>query len=183
MTVRVRAVLITASGDWLVFRRIRPQMDAYWSLPGGGVESTDASLEMALLREVREEVGGAAVIHSLRYIFDTPAGRQYVFLARIAAWSESERTGSEFDDPYQGEYLLEELPLTSAMLATIALRPPGLAELLIEDLRRAGGDLFALPDLRQGGPGVVDAEIFRPVPAHLAVSVLQVINDIEYQSE
>src|SRR4051794_36419060 len=110
-TVRVRAILITPAGDWLLFRRRRPGTPEYWALPGGVVEDGDAGLLAALRREVREEVGGDARIHGLRYVLDTPTGRQYIYLASIDTWSETDRTGPEFSDPGEGEYLLETRPL------------------------------------------------------------------------
>lgn len=141
-TVRVRAILITPTGDWSLFRRRRPGIPEYWALPGGGVEDSDPGLRSALRREVREEVGGDARIHSLRYVLPTPTGRQYIYLASIARWSEADRTGPEFSDPEAGEYLLETRPLTAATLAAITLRPPGLTERLLADLRSHGPGLF-----------------------------------------
>ncbi|MEH1030743.1 NUDIX hydrolase [Micromonospora profundi] len=152
MTVRVRAIVLTPTDGWLVFRRTRPGRDVYWSLPGGGVEPDDADRRAALLREMREEVGGAVLIHSLRYILDTPAGQQHIYLCRIETWCEAERTGLEFSDPAAGEYLLETRRLDRETLAAITLSPPGLADLLADDLRRSGGNLFSLPGLPEG-PG------------------------------
>ncbi|WP_171074623.1 NUDIX domain-containing protein [Nonomuraea basaltis] len=69
-------------------------------LPGGGVEDRDRSLEAALLREIDEELGGQAVIHSLLHIDDSvPEQRQYIFLARIDTWDIRTRCGPEFNDP------------------------------------------------------------------------------------
>ncbi|WBB78453.1 NUDIX hydrolase [Micromonospora sp. WMMD882] len=150
MTERVRAILLTPTDGWLVFRRTRPDRDVYWSLPGGGVEPDDPDRRAALLREVREEVGGTARIHSLRYVLDTPAGRQYLYLCRIDTWCEADRTGAEFSDPTAGGYLLETRRLDHRTLAAITLSPPGLADLLAADLRRSDGDLFRLPGLPEG---------------------------------
>ncbi|RSM34881.1 NUDIX hydrolase, partial [Actinoplanes sp. ATCC 53533] len=55
MKDRVRAVLVTPNDKVLLIRRERPHTPVYWVLPGGGVESTDASREDALRREVHEE--------------------------------------------------------------------------------------------------------------------------------
>ena len=104
MTDRVRGLLITPDGDLLTIRRIRPGQEPYWILPGGGEDGED--LETALARELREEAAATAAIHSLVYIFNHGAQRQYVYLARALAWSADPdaRTGPEFTDPANGEY-------------------------------------------------------------------------------
>ncbi|MEV7966982.1 NUDIX domain-containing protein [Sphaerisporangium sp. NPDC088356] len=144
MRERVRAILITPGGNLLTIKRVRPQMAPYWVLPGGGVERDDASVESALHREIREELAGEAMVHSLVHIEDQSGERQYFFLARIRQWDPARRSGPEFADPARGEYIVEEVPLTSAALAQIALKPEPIAELLAEHTT----ELFQLADLR-----------------------------------
>ncbi|WP_066361102.1 NUDIX hydrolase [Herbidospora mongoliensis] len=118
MAGRVRAVLFTPSGHLLTIKRVRPGLAPYWVFPGGGIEPDDAGLEDALLREVREELGGTAVIDSIFHV--DPEGA-YFFLARIDTWDPALRTGPEFADPARGEYIIEEIPIDR--LAEIDLRP------------------------------------------------------------
>jgi 8-oxo-dGTP pyrophosphatase MutT (NUDIX family) len=60
--VRVRAVLLTGPGSIIVILRQRPDRAPYRVLPGGAVEATDPSIQAALARELREELGAQAVI-------------------------------------------------------------------------------------------------------------------------
>ncbi len=50
---RVRALLITSANELLTIKRIRPDGQSYWVLPGGGVDPGDATPEAALVRELR----------------------------------------------------------------------------------------------------------------------------------
>lgn len=148
MTIRVRALLTTPSGDLLTIRRARPGQAAYSVLPGGGVEDGE-DLEAALARELREEIAGTAEIHSLIYVLDHDGDRQYIYLARACSWSASaaDRSGPEFRDPTRGEYQLQLVTLTAEALRRIDLKPEPLARFLLH-LLQEGIDLFTLPDLR-----------------------------------
>jgi ADP-ribose pyrophosphatase YjhB (NUDIX family) len=148
MTDRVRALLITPDGGFLVFRRIRPGVDPYWIIPGGGVENGE-TLKAALQRELHEEVAAVADICGLIYIFEAGPDRHYFYLARARSWSAdaADRTGPEFSDPNCGEHLLQQLPLTAEAVEGIDLKPEAFAQFLASRLR-AGTDLFAL-----AGPG------------------------------
>ncbi|GGJ90406.1 hypothetical protein GCM10010123_20310 [Pilimelia anulata] len=148
MKQRVRAILITAARQLLTIRRERLGEPAYWVLPGGGVEPTDTDLEAALDRELREELGGAATIDSQILTLDHGTDREYFYLGRIDAWNEHDRTGPEFDDPTRGTYILDLVPLTTAGLDSISLKPDQVAELLRRHVA-AGTPLFELPDLRR----------------------------------
>ncbi|MEU0569308.1 NUDIX domain-containing protein [Nonomuraea sp. NPDC005983] len=119
MKDRVRAILVTPTGHLLTIKRVRPGMAPYWVLPGGGVEKSDADLETALRREIREELGGEINIQSLISVQEGQ-DREYFFLANISSWDVSRRSGPEFGDPARGEYIVEQIPLTAADLARIA---------------------------------------------------------------
>ena len=162
MIERVRAVLVTPDGCLLAIRRDRPDRATYWVLPGGHVDPGNQGLEIALSREIREEIAGEADITSLLQVLDSGSGdeRQYFYLGRIASWDFAARTGPEFSEPGGDTYQLEQIPLTAAGLGTIDLKPAAIAGLL-RNAVAAGRDLFTLPDLRSapalrmGGSGVV----------------------------
>jgi ADP-ribose pyrophosphatase len=149
MSDRVRAVLVTRDDRLLTIKRVKPGQAPYWVLPGGGVDPGDASLEAALHREIREELAGTADIHSLLQVVDRGSDRQHIYLARIRCWDFAAKSGPEFTETGRGEYILEEVPLTTRGLAGIDLVPVETAELLKRTVS-AGADLFALPDLRIG---------------------------------
>ncbi|MFD4395477.1 NUDIX domain-containing protein [Kitasatospora sp. NPDC058397] len=130
MQHRVRAVLLTPNDTMLLIKRIRPGIDPYWVIVGGKIEPTDASPEEALLREVREEIAGEAQIVSLLHTIETDDERQVFYLATIEKWSFEDRTGPEFTQEGRGEYLLEEVPLTTEALDAISLLPQEIATVL-----------------------------------------------------
>ncbi|GIH73037.1 NUDIX hydrolase [Sphaerimonospora thailandensis] len=144
MKERVRGVLITPAGNLLTIKRVRPGVDPYWVLPGGGVEPDDATLEAALLREIDEELAGQPTIDALIHILETDEDRQYFFLGRIGSWDPDRRTGPEFADPSSGQYITEEVPLHPEQLTQIALKPEPIAHLLTKH----ASELFQLADLR-----------------------------------
>jgi ADP-ribose pyrophosphatase YjhB (NUDIX family) len=146
---RVRAVLVTGNGRLLTIKRIKPGQEPYWILPGGGVEAYDASLEAALHRELQEELAATAKIHSLIQVVHHWQDRHHIYLARIHHWDWASRSGPEFTTPGQGEYALEQTPLTVPGLTSINLEPPAVRDLLKSTVA-SGADLFALPDLRIG---------------------------------
>ncbi|MER5641592.1 NUDIX hydrolase [Kitasatospora sp. NPDC002227] len=136
MQHRVRAVLLTPNNTMLLIKRIRPGIDPYWVIVGGKIEPTDASPEEALLREVREEIAGEAQIVSLLHTIETDDERQDFYLATIDTWNFEDRTGPEFSQEGRGEYLLEEIPLTTAALDAVTVLPQEFATVLREAVDR-----------------------------------------------
>ncbi|MFF0392317.1 NUDIX domain-containing protein [Kitasatospora sp. NPDC004615] len=141
MQHRVRAVLLTPNDTMLLIKRIRPGIDPYWVIVGGKIEPTDASPEEALLREVREEIAGEAEIVSLLHTIETDDERQDFYLATIEKWSFADRTGPEFSQEGRGEYLLEEIPLTTNALDAVNLLPRDFAAVLRGAVER--GEILA----------------------------------------
>ncbi|MET8297869.1 NUDIX domain-containing protein [Streptomyces sp. NPDC005180] len=142
MKERVRAVIVTPKGTTLVIKRVRPGVDPYWVIVGGGVEESDATREEALLREVREEIAGDAEIVRLLHEMENAKGeKEFFYLARINTWDFENRSGPEFARSDRGEYILEEVPLTTQAIADLNLLPGEISTVL----RRAldSGDLLA----------------------------------------
>ncbi|WP_030800542.1 NUDIX hydrolase [Streptomyces sp. NRRL S-337] len=141
MKQRVRAILITPDNTLLLMKRIRPGIDPYWVIIGGGVEDSDASREDALLREVREEIAGEAQIVRLLHQLENPEGEtEYFYLAHITQWNFDDKTGPEFQRDDRGEYLLDELPLNTETIADVNLLPEEITHVLHEAIQR--GDLL-----------------------------------------
>jgi 8-oxo-dGTP pyrophosphatase MutT (NUDIX family) len=153
---RVRAIILTPGNTILVIKRTRPGVAPYWVLPGGHAEDTDDSLEDALRRELREELGGDSTIYRRVGVIQRENERQYFYLASMDAWSFAAKTGPEFSEARRGMYELEEIPRHAYAIEAIDLRPVEIAAFLTNALRSDGG-LAALPDLREpdgrGSPG------------------------------
>lgn len=147
MIQRVRAVLTTQADTVLMIKRVRPEREPYWVLPGGHVEPADPSLEAALHREIKEELAVNAEVLSLCHVLEEEDQRQLFYLCKITGWDFSARSGGEFSEQGRGTYALEEIPLTTEGLSAINLLPPEIASVLREAV--AKDELFQLPDLRQ----------------------------------
>ena len=65
MRPSVRGAVLDADNRLLAFRRIVPDREIYYSIPGGHIEPGDATLEDTLHRELLEELGATvtSVIH------------------------------------------------------------------------------------------------------------------------
>ncbi|GLW58739.1 NUDIX domain-containing protein [Kitasatospora phosalacinea] len=135
MKERVRAILLTDHTTMLVINRIRPGIDPYQVLVGGGVENEDSDLEAALLREIREEIAGEATGLSPFHQFENDRGEtEHFYTARVTAWNFDDRSGPEFSRDDRGEYLLEEVPLTADAIGALNLMPPQIKTALLDAL-------------------------------------------------
>lgn len=130
-----RAILIDDRGRLVLIKRTKPGQPPYWTAPGGGVEDSDASVEMALHRELAEELGAEAADASQVFLFSSPSNAgvavQHFFVARLAALDESARSGPEFSDPSRGGYELDRVDLRGDDLASIDLKPTALKEFIL----------------------------------------------------
>ena len=135
--VRVRSVLLTGQGSIIVIKRYRPGRAPYRVLPGGAVEATDPSIEAALARELREELGAQAVIGPrlatvTAAMHDGTTAVQHLHLARLLALDPSQATAPEYADAAADTYTPEELPLTIPAIQAANLLPQQAADLLVD---------------------------------------------------
>lgn len=129
--LRVRAVLLDDADRLVVFRRVRPGREPYYTTPGGGVEPGDVTLAGALRRELDEElradIGEPVSLLSIDRVHDNGKhNRHLVFAARLLSMSPQDKYGPEFTDPSRGEYELTRIPFTADALSAVNLRPPRL---------------------------------------------------------
>ncbi|MBP2706199.1 NUDIX domain-containing protein [Microbispora sp. RL4-1S] len=104
----VRAILF--DGDEIIlFRRVRPGVEPYWTTPGGGVEPTDASPELALRRELDEELGAVAGPALRVFSLAEPGRLSTVYACRLVSMDLSRRSGPEFLDPDNGVYEIRRI--------------------------------------------------------------------------
>lgn len=139
MTVRsvvkrtARAILL--DGDELILiKRTKPDREPYWITPGGGLETSDATVTDALHREVDEELG-AKVSEVVPAFVDTvphqepggPAGVkvQHFFVCRLDSMDLSRRHGPEVDEPC-GEYEVVRLPFSPEGVTSVDVVPASL---------------------------------------------------------
>lgn len=127
-----RALLFNSEQRLVLMKRTKPGQEPYWVSVGGGLEPEDDSTEVALHREVFEELSGKIDgVHQVLLITDDlpqGIGLQHIFVARLVSMDPSRRTGPEFIDPDHGTYEVVTVPATREALADIHLLPPRLAE-------------------------------------------------------
>jgi ADP-ribose pyrophosphatase YjhB (NUDIX family) len=130
-----RAILIDDRGRLVLIKRTKPGQEPYWTAPGGGVETDDASVEAALYRELTEELGAKATRASQVFLFSSPSETgiavQHFFAARLVSLDESQRSGPEFSDVSRGGYELDRVDLWGDDLVAIDLKPTALKEFIL----------------------------------------------------
>ncbi len=102
-----RAILIDHDRRLLLIRRTKPGREPYWTTPGGGVEPFDASVEQAMIRELREELG--AEVDAVQQVFvvsdpagDTGVASQQFFVCRLRHLDLERRGGPEYSEAGRG---------------------------------------------------------------------------------
>lgn len=136
MDVRVSARILEEN-RLLVVRHEKPA-GAYWVLPGGRVEAGE-TLETALRRELREEVGAEPETIHPAFVFET-VGSGYHRLEVVLA-CEGVRDWS-----HRGEFAPR---LLSAAELQGVFRPPGLLSRLWVALSPQGGSVVYLGNLME----------------------------------
>lgn len=134
-SVSVRALLRDEDGCLVLIRRERPGRAPYWVTPGGGVEEDDASLEDALRRELREELGAEVTIGEVVATWRSEDGgvTTHLVAATLVSLDEALRHGPEMDDadPARGTYEIVRVPATREALAAISLVPEEVRSVVI----------------------------------------------------
>jgi ADP-ribose pyrophosphatase YjhB (NUDIX family) len=126
-----RAILVDDTNHLLLIRRSKDGQEPYWTAPGGGVEATDPSIDQALVRELREELG--AEISSPRQVFlvsnavgDGSVGVQHIFACRLSSLDLELRSGPEFTEDGRGSYDLDRIAMGSDGSLPVDLKPAAL---------------------------------------------------------
>lgn len=116
----------------MLIKQVKPCQAPYWTTPGGGLESTAASLEAALRRELREELGAEADRFAQVFLFTMPNGEgvsvRHFFACRLLRMDEDARTGQELADPSRGGYQLDRVMIDN--LPAVDLKPDALKEFI-----------------------------------------------------
>ncbi|MEV6954019.1 NUDIX hydrolase [Streptomyces sp. NPDC051183] len=132
-----RAILLDGD-DLILIKRTKPGVDPYWLTPGGGVESSDATVVDALHREVHEELGAKITdvvpcfVDTVEHIADrgvTGVKVQHFFVCRLESMDPGLRHGPEIDEP-EGEYEIVRVPFNRVGIAAVHLVPLSLRHYL-----------------------------------------------------
>ena len=133
---QVRAILCPDSAHVLLIKRVREDQLPYWVFPGGRIEKEDTNREAGLRRELYEELGAEVNLIRLAYVLEHVTGaeevtREFYYLCQLTKMDIKARTGTEFNDPSRGEYILETLSLDPSNLVKINIKPGQLKKWLV----------------------------------------------------
>ncbi len=131
-----RAILLDDEARLVLIKRTKPGRRPWWTTAGGGVEESDDSVEAALYRELREELGAEATGARQVLLLSSPAREggiviAHFFVVRLVRMDVSARSGPEFDDPARGAYDPDRFDLYGAALGKIDLRPPEVRKFIL----------------------------------------------------
>jgi ADP-ribose pyrophosphatase YjhB (NUDIX family) len=141
---RLKARVALEHEGRLLLARHEREDEAFWCLPGGGVEPGEP-IVAAALREMDEEAGVAVELDGLIWVADGPGERdddgilEVVFRARLVS-------GDAALDPALGDRSLVGLRWFAASAIPEDFRPAALRERL-----QAAGGAFALPAIEVSG--------------------------------
>ena len=150
MIERVRAIVLDPRQHHARPQAHPARRGAVLGTSGRPTDETDNSLEDALRRELREELGGDATILRLVDVIHRETERQYFYLATMDRWSFARQNRARVQRTRARHIELEEIPSHADDVEAIDLKPDEIAEFLTNALRGTGG-LAALPDLREMG--------------------------------
>ena len=143
----VRAVLFDDDARLVTIKRTKPGAASYWTTAGGGIGPGDASREVALKRELLEELGARVVVgQQLTLVTSAVEGGQsvqYFFAARLVSIDGSLRSGEEHTDAGRGGYELERIPLDE--LARYDLKPAKIKDFILDSSTALLTDLPGAP--------------------------------------
>jgi ADP-ribose pyrophosphatase YjhB (NUDIX family) len=135
-TTRVRGILIEA-GKLILIKRVK-STETYYVFPGGGVEEGE-SLEQALLREMKEELGVEVKMGELLTTQsferkDSPQ-TEYFYLCTMVGGVLGTGDGPEFQpgSHYEGTHEVVKISLDS--IKDLRLLPLEVRDLLVKRLR------------------------------------------------
>ena len=145
-----RAIIIDSRGQLLLIKRIKPGLDPYWTVPGGGIEESDTSIEAALRRELSEELGVKAESVSQVFLSSSILGGvmsiQYFFVTSLSQAAKPIFKGPELADPSRGKYELENIDLLGDQLLSVDLKPPELKEFILANRMALLNEATTQPD-------------------------------------
>ena len=135
MNTRVRAI-IRKENAILLIHRIKKGRE-YWVFPGGGVEKDDGNMEVALIRECKEELGvevriGDLFTSTILEEIDKEQ-REFFYFCEVTGGKIGTGSGPEFQKStgYEGMYVLEWISMEDLPLKDI--QPAEVKERLLKE--------------------------------------------------
>lgn len=142
---RVRAILVTKNNQLMLIKRVKDGFMPCWVAPGGGVIAADTSLEGAVSREIREELGGTVSVVKpvffLEHILEEEVViKQWFYLCYLL----DDTVTANLKGAHWGDYQIETFPLNREALKKLNIQPEKLKSFLLSNCDH----LMALPALR-----------------------------------
>lgn len=108
-----RAIIINKNNEICLIKRNKKDCETYWVLPGGGIEDNE-TIEQALLREIKEELGFVLDASACKQVLidKSDKGKSYIFECSNIL-DKTKPTGEEFlikDNP-DNQYKIEHISL------------------------------------------------------------------------